>query len=63
MIEPKNFSTLDCIIILMMFSIAGGIGVFFGCFKKIEDTTKELLIANRKMGVNLNYFNIFSIIP
>jgi len=46
-----SFSTLDYIILLMLLTISGAIGIFYGCFGKTQITAKELLIADRKMGV------------
>jgi hypothetical protein len=46
-----SFSTLDYIILLMLLTISGAIGIFYGCFGKTQITSKELLIADRKMGV------------
>ena len=46
-----NFSTLDFIILLMLLTLSGAIGIVYGCFGKTQMTSKELLIADRKMGV------------
>lgn len=51
--ETVIFNTIDYIIILMMLCISAGIGIFFGCFGKRQQTTKQFLIAERKMGVKL----------
>ena len=33
-----------------MLSISSGIGIFFGCFKKPQNTTESFLVADRKMS-------------
>jgi hypothetical protein len=50
----KNFSTIDYLIFGLMLAISAGIGVFYGCFGKKQTTSKELLVANRQMGVILS---------
>ena len=46
-----SLTTLDYLILLIILTISGAIGIFFGCFGKAQLTSKELLIADRQMGV------------
>lgn len=45
------FSVLDYIIFALMLAISAGIGIFYGCFGSKNSTAKEVLVANRQMGV------------
>ena len=46
-----EFGVVDYVIFGLMLLISAGIGVFFACFGTKNATAKDLLIANRQMGV------------
>ena len=50
-LESISFNSIDYIIFSMMLCVSAGIGIFFGCFGKKQHTSKNFLIADRKMGV------------
>jgi sodium-coupled monocarboxylate transporter 8/12 len=46
------FSVIDYLIFGFLLAISALIGVFFGCFGNKKQSAKELLVANRQMGVS-----------
>ena len=48
-----GFSVVDYVIFALMLAVSAGIGIFYGCFGKKNTTTKDMLVAGRKMTVNL----------
>lgn len=51
MANEQNFSALDYVIFGLLLLISASIGVFFGFFGKKATSSKELLVADRKMGL------------
>jgi Na+/H+ antiporter NhaC len=51
MAEQKDFSAFDYVIFALMLAISAAIGIFYGCFGKKQKSSKDLLVANREMGV------------
>lgn len=49
--QDRNFTVVDYVIFGMMLMVSIGIGLFHGCFGKRQNTARELLIANRQMGL------------
>lgn len=49
--DVRNFENLDYIIFSLMLSISVGIGIFFGCFGKKQETSQDIFVTDRKMGV------------
>lgn len=43
------FTAIDYAVFVTMLAISAGIGVWFGCFNKGEQTTEEYLLGGRKM--------------
>ena len=54
MADQKDFSAFDYVIFALILAISAAIGIFYGCFGKKQKSSKDLLVANREMGVNLN---------
>ncbi|KAJ8933052.1 hypothetical protein NQ314_014244 [Rhamnusium bicolor] len=50
-IEKVYFSWYDYILFSTMLAISGVIGIYFGCFGKKQDTTKEYLMGGKRMRV------------
>ena len=46
------FSVIDYLIFAFLLAVSALIGVFFGCFGNKKQSAKELLVANRQMGVS-----------
>lgn len=46
-----NFSIIDYIIFALVLIISASIGLFFGFCQKKKNTSDEVLLGNRKMGV------------
>jgi Na+/proline symporter len=46
-----EFSVVDYVIFALILVISAAIGIFFGCFGSKNKTAKEVLVANRSMGV------------
>ena len=51
MSEKKNFLAVDYVIFGLMLLISALIGVFFGFFRRKKNTSQEILLGGRNMGV------------
>ena len=47
-----SFSVIDYLIFALVLLISAFIGLFFGFCKKKKNTSDEVLLGNRKMGVS-----------
>jgi sodium-coupled monocarboxylate transporter 8/12 len=55
--EVAGFAAFDYVIFALMLAVSAGIGIFYGCFGSKNQTSKEILVANRQMTV-INFFLI-----
>ena len=56
MAGEKEFSAFDYVIFALLLAVSAAIGIFYGFFGKKQKSSKDLLVANREMGVKQNKF-------
>ena len=49
--NDKEFAAVDYVIFALLLGVSASIGIFFGFIRKKQNTSKELLLGNRSMGV------------
>ncbi len=49
--SDKSFGAVDYVIFALLLAVSAAIGIFFGFIRKKQNTSKELLLGNRSMGV------------